>query len=756
MKASADIIRPTVTDSPKQQDGTIIFLLTRIAQGLIALILVGAPFPFGSVQDQWVFTIEIGLCLLMALWAGIQIAGGAVSFVAARFMWPLMALVLLFTLSLVPLPQNVLTLFSPEASRLYDAAAEVVSKIGAGAAPAFRITLTPFDTEGELLKFVTYLCFFLLALNLLRHFRGYLAVCQAVIATGAVVAVLGMVQNLWSNGMIYWRFDSGSGTPFGPFVNHNNFAGYIELCLGLSLGMLVAEIRRIRNIESTPGPAGYFVWMWRKRGARAWMYSVASIAMVAGLTVSLSRSGMVSILAASCIFGVVALRIPRKRTESEHSSEKSHRWAVWGSLAVALLLVISLVLSPRIRGRWSTIVDESARYRLGILRDGLKTIAAFPVIGSGLGSFHSVYPRYKGNTSPGDPIHAENEYLQWTMETGLTGFVLMGLVVWGFARHVLSRLGARGDPYYRSLGYGALFSLTAVCVHNLADFSTHVPSNALTMVAIAAFCLIAANSRGTPRAGERFLLNERRIPLRSWSAVRVIVAVLLLALLVGRQAWSHYQSQRLTTQWSLNKPFLVKQDPDESQFAQLSDAIRWSPWNDGPRSLRAMTCESAAASKNLFEFFDKRRLLELAEKDILAAVILRPTEAGYWTMLGRIEQGLSRADISRAAFLHAIELAPNNGSLQRDYGLFLLSRGEAQGAAVRFARARHLSSYLELRPMLEAISSVTGDQRMWRSIVQEEPQDLRVYADFLASRGQMVLSGQILREAEILEKRSRR
>jgi tetratricopeptide (TPR) repeat protein len=316
---------------------------------------------------------------------------------------------------------------------------------------------------------------------------------------------------------------------------------------------------------------------------------------------------------------------------------------------------------------------------------------------------------------------------------------------------VLSQLRARKDPYYRTLSYGALFSLSILCIHNLADFNTHVPSNAVTLIAIAALCLVLVNSHRT-QLGERFLMEVKTIPLANWKAIAVISTVLSLALLLGRQSWCYFQSQRLTARWSLNKQFLVTGDPDDSQFSLLSEATRWMPWNDGAHYFEAMTYESAALSRNFFQFFDKQRFLERAERDILDAVRLRPTEARYWAALGRIEQGLSRAESAESAFQQAIKLAKSNGMIQRDYGFFLLSEGKVQGAAERLVLAREQSPYLDLRPMLEGISSRTSDQQVWRRMVRYNPQDLRVYADFLKSRGQTNLSGQIIREAEALEK----
>ncbi|HYK88521.1 MAG TPA: O-antigen ligase family protein, partial [Acidobacteriota bacterium] len=745
MTASTNNIRSLVINPAQRHGGTTSRMIMGMLRVSLAIILVAVPFPFGSVQDHWIFAIQIGICLLMILWIVSQIARGELSCVTAGFMRPLVLLTSCLFLSLVPLGKSLLNVLSPEASHLYQTIAAIATGTRDVVTPVFRITLTSFDTQGELIKFIAYVCFFGLVLNALRHARACIAICQAIIAAGASVALLGIVQNLWSNGLIYWRFDSGSGTPFGPFVNHNNFAGYIELCLGLSVGMLIAEVRK--GNRSSVGPAGSFNWLRQQTGARPWLLLVSSVVMLASLTASLSRSGIISLICSSCIFSAGAILTRAWRPDVRKSG---HRIAVIVA-GLAFLMVLSLVLSPRIRGRWSAVFDESARYRLAVWKAGVKSIADYPLTGSGLGSFRSVYQRYKSPAFPGESVHAENEYLQWTMETGLIGFVLMGMVLIGFARRILALLRERGDPYLRSLCYGALFSITTFCIHSLADFNMHVPSNALTLTAIAAMCMILAAHRG--QRGKEFAIEVKRYPLWSGKAIAVLAAVLIVTLLLGRQAWCRYQSLRFTAQWTSNKPFLLRGDPDDSQLGLLSDAAHWAPWNDGVHYLESFTYEASAGGKSVFQELDRRLLLAHAEREILRAICLRPAEGRYWAALGRIDQGMAKGEISERAFLQAIKLAGTDGFIQRDYGFHLLSKGDFQGAAERFVLARRQSQSLDLRPMLEGLVSRTSDQRVWRSIVRSEPQDLRTYAAFLNSRGFVNLAIQVSGEADALDRR---
>src|SRR4029077_10572289 len=63
-----------------------------------------------------------------------------------------------------------------------------------------------------------------------------------------LVAGLGILQHLTFNGKLYWfREMRYGGIPFGPYVNRNHFAGFMELLIPISLVPLVmGKVRRER------------------------------------------------------------------------------------------------------------------------------------------------------------------------------------------------------------------------------------------------------------------------------------------------------------------------------------------------------------------------------------------------------------------------------------------------------------------------------------------------------------------------------
>src|SRR5262249_538671 len=62
----------------------------------------------------------------------------------------------------------------------------------------------------------------------------------AVVATvnGALLTLFGLVQLVGSPPqLLYWSVPT-RGQIFGPFINRNHFAGYVNLCAGLGVGLL--------------------------------------------------------------------------------------------------------------------------------------------------------------------------------------------------------------------------------------------------------------------------------------------------------------------------------------------------------------------------------------------------------------------------------------------------------------------------------------------------------------------------------------
>ncbi|HET7206346.1 MAG TPA: hypothetical protein VFI95_07175, partial [Terriglobales bacterium] len=112
----------------------------------------------------------------------------------------------------------------------------------------FRATASSFHTRVELQLVLAYLILLFLAVQVfgtLKDWRGFVWFGMVL---GFVVSVFGILQHLTFNGKLYWfRTMHYGGIPFGPYVNRNHFAGFVELIAPLALVPLVlGRVRRER------------------------------------------------------------------------------------------------------------------------------------------------------------------------------------------------------------------------------------------------------------------------------------------------------------------------------------------------------------------------------------------------------------------------------------------------------------------------------------------------------------------------------
>jgi O-antigen ligase len=732
-------------------DMTTKSFLDNMVQAGLVLVLLLSPLPFGSVHDGWVFFLESAICLLLLLWAASEFTAGTVSIVRTPVWTVLLILAAYILLTLVAAPAGLLRLLSEETAEAYAIAGRILAMAGTSMVPVKRIALDGFGAEGEILKAVAYAAFFFLCLHSFRDRRRFLILYSLLIVTGTSLALLGIAQALWSNGKIYWKYESGSGMPFGPFANHNHFAGYLEMTLGLCVGMFLAEIEEYRKLNPQPGFSGYFSWLWRTDGARVWLLFLGAFVQITALAASLSRGGVLSFLAAAGIFCTAGLvSRPKSDRVRGRPAGRQRKVLIAACLGGILLWVGILAWAPRARARWENSTDSAAAYRMQVWRDGLRAFTDYPVVGAGLGSFRTLFPRYKTSTFSSETTHAENEYLQWAIETGTVGFLLMSAMALVFLTGIVWRLKSRRDSYLRDLTLGALLAITSIGIHNFMDFNMHIPSNALTFAAVAALCMLAANyHRGIH--GDRYLFSMSTYPLRSVAGGAILGGLLLLALISGYRAWMRYDSVRLQGWWLQNPPG-AGAEPDLSLLRQ---AGRKAPGNGTTFYLQAVALEGEAAKKRLFDFESRLRLLEGAQLAIVQAIATQPADASYWAMLGRIESTRQRYNISDEAFGRAVALSPANGYIRRDYGISLVQSGRIEQGASQLVIARTYASELNLMDLLQFLSTRTADRKIWESIVRYDPGDLAVYAGFLRSHGFTDAGDQFQKEAAALGTKSK-
>lgn len=104
----------------------------------------------------------------------------------------------------------------------------------------FRTAGYSYCTRAELLRLSAYIIVFFLTA---QAFRSRAELTQAgwfLICFGFLVSLFGIVQRFTFTHIIYWfREVAPLADPFGPYVNRNHFAGFVELTAPVGLSLMV-------------------------------------------------------------------------------------------------------------------------------------------------------------------------------------------------------------------------------------------------------------------------------------------------------------------------------------------------------------------------------------------------------------------------------------------------------------------------------------------------------------------------------------
>jgi O-antigen ligase len=333
----------------------------------------------------------------------------------------------------------------------------------------------PYATKIELLKWGAYLLLFFLTVESFQTAEQWKRFVWFLVSLGFFVSLFAIIQYFTFNGKLYWfRVLRQGGAPFGPFVNHNHFAGFVELTDPLGLAMLFSGA--VRRDKLT-------------------LLSFLTVLPIGALVLSASRGGITSFL-----FEFVLLTLlVRKRLE------KGGRQLLTASglALVAGFLSIWLGAGGTVE-RFGNLTrgEISHERRLSVVRDTWRIFYDHPWTGTGLGTLETVYPRYESYYDGLVVDHAHNDYLELLADTGLIGGVSMLGFIALLAWRGLFNLRAARNPVCRSLYSGSLVACAGLLLHGLVDFNSHIPSNALLFFLLAAMATsgIAEPGQSQPHA----------------------------------------------------------------------------------------------------------------------------------------------------------------------------------------------------------------------------------------------------------------
>ena len=328
-------------------------------------------------------------------------------------------------------------------------------------------------TRGAALMLAFALLASLMAATFIQGRAWWRLAASSVVVFGFLLALFALLQHVFWNGAIFW-LRPARAIAYGPFVNRNHFAGFIGMLAPTALSLaLMAPIRR---------------------ELRA-LYLFAALFMALAEAVSVSRAGIMSLLASSLMVIVCVKGSPR---EDESESSAKHRGRlVKLTLAAALLMITAggivwIGADPLLsraaetmgaaRGV-SNIASDPASFlsREWIWKDAFAMFRANPVLGVGLGGFETAYPSYGHGNGRVVVDYAHNDYLQVLTDCGIAGAALAGWFLFAVIRSIIAATRTR-EPLLRAIAVGFGAGVVSMLVHSAFDFNLQIPSNGLTFL----------------------------------------------------------------------------------------------------------------------------------------------------------------------------------------------------------------------------------------------------------------------------------
>jgi len=376
--------------------------------GTLTLLML-APLAFGATEPWSQFVQRTASLVLLGLWAARQYLQRSVELVANPLLLPSGVFFLFILLQLV----------TGWTSYRYATLTEALNLIPCGVLVLLA---------GEVFT----------RRRRLRHF------VMAMSVYGFALALFALVQDLSNSDKIYWLVKARgiSSAIYGPYANHNHYAGLMEMLVPLAVAAAFLE-----------------------SGAKRGLLLFAAAIMAVSVVFSRSRGGMLGLAVATIFVCAVLFRINRR----------GRSVFIILAITVAVAVMVLFLANDKILQRLTETQDN---YRLAIYGDCLRMWLHKPLIGFGWGTFPTVYTEFRTFFTNLFVNHAHNDYLELLVETGVVGIAIAVWFLFGIFRQGLRKIFDREDYEGSVLAIGVIAGVVALLAHSIFDFNLHIAANA--------------------------------------------------------------------------------------------------------------------------------------------------------------------------------------------------------------------------------------------------------------------------------------
>jgi O-antigen ligase len=390
--------------------------MTATRVGLCVLI-VFAVLAHGAVEVWSQAIVEIVAGLLLCLWVVIAYSSSELKIQWSLLNWPILGFMAIGLLQIL-----------------------------------LHTTAYPFHTRTEILRVAACWIVFFLGSQAFRTRADLRTLAWFLMILCFVVSLLAIAQYFTAGNEIYWfRPVTGNIKPFGPYVNRNHFAGFVELTLPTGVAVLL---------------------LGGSRREKAPLAILMALVPIGAVVLSASRAGIIGVALEIVVLAILSMR--------------KTKWGRGRLVTVASVGAVAMVLIGWIgagtafaRFLPNRASEVSVARRISMLKGAMGVFLAHPIAGSGLGTIVDTYPSYETMYDGKLVDHVHNDYAEALAETGIIGGVCGLAFLWIFFRKAESNFKAEQGNLSRALHAGAIAAVVGLLWHSFVDFNLHILSNVL-------------------------------------------------------------------------------------------------------------------------------------------------------------------------------------------------------------------------------------------------------------------------------------
>ena len=675
----------------------------KLSKILFFFLLIFCPLAFGTTEPWSYAIMETGAFAAAALFF-IHIIKHDDKLYCVPGITALIIFLFYILIQMIPLPGSVVRVISPEAFKIYHTTRAITGTIS-----WMPLTINLKATLSEFFRYASYVVFYALTVQLLSRKQMLRTTILVIAVFGGLLAFSSILQFYLTDDMALWfRYTPRNSIVVGPYVNHNHYAGLMEMIFPIVLGLFLFYRPKIGSTSILRGIAEIFN---QEKANIHILVGTSALLIIVSIFVSLSRGAMISTCLSLIIFTFFLMQRKISR----------------GNTMVIMAIIVLSALSIGWFG-WDQIFERFAKLknaqgiiyesRLAFWHDTKQIINHFKLTGAGLGSFSHIYPLFRSINSDRILIHAHNDYLELLAEGGIIAFLLAAWFLCCVFYRTYKIFKKRRDAFSIYIYIGSITAMASILFHSFTDFNMHIGANGLWFFLCAGIGVCAANTglRKQSLPSRLPVISSGRTKLLSVAAIIVLtigVSVFNISNLIGIFYYTSIKNYRMAA----NTPEIIVRKIEKiaslaSEFDPLNAQYHFTIGN------------TAWFLKNY----------KKSESHFCSCLALDPVNPRYLNRFAIFLARTNKPGKAQTAFRQSVVYDPTSPEYNFKYAVWLFSRNKISQGLQYMRKALSLDEkFMERALTAMIVSGLDTDQIT--GAVPDSPGPLIAFADFLYETG---------------------